>query len=148
MLQRDAFVQPGHSLRLTGPNTPDSLSKETESLLMLMSWMHPTKDDVTGSSDISAAERCMWWGGKWAQCSSLLLQMYLILLADMNLWRFKSFSFCKLSPRSYEKEMQRNPGRLHDSCLFVTYQCDPHNTPLGFFCLSWHIRYTCDMTSF
>ncbi|TNN66296.1 hypothetical protein EYF80_023530 [Liparis tanakae] len=53
-------AQPGHSLRLTGPNTPDGLSKDTESPLILMSWMHPTKDDVTGSAcciAISAAEK-------------------------------------------------------------------------------------------
>jgi len=61
-------AQPGHSLRLTGPNTPDGLSKDTESPLILMSWMHPTKDDVTGSAcciAISAAEKgAQGWVGE------------------------------------------------------------------------------------
>lgn len=42
MRHETCLFQPGHSLRLTGPNAPGSLSKETGSLLIIMSWMHPT----------------------------------------------------------------------------------------------------------
>lgn len=66
-MQDKRTPQPGHSLRLTGPNTPGSLSKETGSLFTVMSWMHPTKEDVTGSVcciKISAEQQDMvvnWW---------------------------------------------------------------------------------------
>lgn len=59
------LFQPGHSLTLMAPNTPGSLSNETGSLLTVMSWMHPTKADVTGSavcivvSAVQAGQGCV-----------------------------------------------------------------------------------------
>lgn len=59
------LFQPGHSLTLMAPNTPWSLSNETGSLLTVMSWMHPTKADVTGSavciaiSAVQAGQGCV-----------------------------------------------------------------------------------------
>lgn len=88
---RHALPQPGHSLALTAPNTPGSLSNETGSLLTVMSWMHPTKDDVTGSAIcviVTAPQREMvvnWW------CDYVHVFLELWSFVHWFMWLFGEF---------------------------------------------------------